>query len=193
MFEQKTEKKCAIFLANGFEEIEALAVSDLLFRAGIPVVLVSLNDEPVVTSSHDVTLIADTTIAGFDFNAYDMLILPGGIPGTPNLKACAPLCDAILRFHAQGKSLAAICAAPSIFAELGILQGKTACCHPSVTEVLQAHGAIVSEENAVTCDHFITSRGMGCAIDFGLAIVTHFLGTDAAEKIAKGIVWNTTK
>ena len=189
MFEQKTDKKCAIFLANGFEEIEALAVSDLLFRAGIPVALVSINDEPVVTSSHDITIVADTTIAGLDFDAYDMLILPGGIPGTPNLKACGTLTDAILRFHQEGKMLAAICAAPSVFAELGLLAGKQATCHPAVTEVLKENGVVFSEDKVVVCDHFITSRGMGTAIDFGLSIVTHFLGEKEAARIAEAIVY----
>ena len=126
------DRKVALFLANGCETIEALTVADLLYRAGIPCTKVSVNSTPVVVTSHNVTVVADTTIDHLNFDDYDMLVLPGGIPGTPNLKACEPLMVQVVRFHAEGKMIAAICAAPSIFAELGLLKGVPAACNPSV-------------------------------------------------------------
>lgn len=108
MFEAKTDLKTAIFFADGCEEIEGLTVVDLLYRAGIPCTKVYINDIPEVTSSHEVTFRTDTTIAELDFSEYDMLILPGGVPGTPNLRACDKLMEEVVSFHKEGKQIAAI-------------------------------------------------------------------------------------
>ena len=115
MFRQSTDKRVAVFVANGLEEIEGLTVVDLLFRAGIPTDTVSITPERTVTSSHQVTITCDRSIAdeGFSFDDYDMLVLPGGMPGTLNLKACEPLTAAVKAFDQAGKGVAAICAAPS--------------------------------------------------------------------------------
>lgn len=184
-----TNNKVALFLANGCETIEALTVADLLYRAGIPCTKVSVNSTPTVVTSHNVTVIADTTVDHLNFDEYDMLVLPGGIPGTPNLKACAPLMDQVVRFHAEGKMIAAICAAPSIFAQLGLLKGVKAACNPSVEQVLIDGGAELVRENAVRTGNIITSRAMGTAIPFGLAIVEYYLGKETADQLGKNILY----
>ena len=189
MFEAKTDLKTAIFFADGCEEIEGLTVVDLLYRAGIPCTKVSINDIPEVTSSHEVTFRTDTTIAELDFSEYDMLILPGGVPGTPNLRACDKLMEEVVSFHKEGKQIAAICAAPGIFAELGLLNGIPATCNPSRDDLLTESGAILQEKKVVVSGNIITSRAMGTAIPFGLAIVEHYLGRDTARALGENILY----
>ena len=184
-----TDRKVALFLANGCATIEALTVADLLYRAGIPCTKVSVNSTPVVVTSHNVTVIADTTVDHLNWDEYDMLVLPGGVPGTPNLRACAPLMKQVVRFQREGKMIAAICAAPSIFADLGLLNGIRAACNPSVEQILIDNGAELVKENAVTSGNIITSRAMGTAIPFGLAIVEHYLGRETADKLGKNILY----
>ena len=189
LFEAKTDLKTAIFFADGCEEIEGLTVVDLLYRAGIPCTKVSINDIPEVTSSHEVTFRTDTTIAELDFSEYDMLILPGGVPGTPNLRACDKLMEEVVSFHKEGKQIAAICAAPGIFAELGLLNGIPATCNPSRDDLLTENGAILKENKVVVSGNIITSRAMGTAIPFGLAIVEHYLGRDTARALGENILY----
>ena len=189
MFTPSTEAKCALFLADGCEEIEALTVADLLYRAGIPCTKISITDRLEVVSSHEIHILADACIADTDLDAFDMLILPGGVPGTPNLGACTVLTDAVGRFAASGKWVAAICAAPSILAKLGILQGRTASCNPTVEDVLTENGAVLSRESVSICDRIITSRAMGTAIPFGLARVAHFLGQERADALGAQILY----
>ncbi len=189
MFKATTSSKTAIFLANGCEEIEALTVVDLLFRAGIPCTKVSINEDPLVISSHDVRIIADVTVADVNFDEFDMLILPGGIPGTPNLRACEPLMEAVKNFHAEGKMIAAICAAPSIFASLGLLRGARATSNPGFEDVMKENGVLYSTDPVVKEGNVITSRAMGTAMPFGLAIVEHYLGKDAADQLSKNILY----
>ena len=189
MFEAKTDLKTAIFFADGCEEIEGLTVVDLLYRAGIPCTKVSINDIPEVTSSHEVTFRTDTTIAELDFSEYDMLILPGGVPGTPNLRACDKLMEEVVSFHKEGKQIAAICAAPGIFAELGLLKGIPATCNPSRDDLLTENGAILKENKVVVSGNIITSRAMGTAIPFALAIVEYCQGRETADKLGKNILY----
>ena len=183
------EHNVALFLADGCETIEALTVADILFRAGIPCTKVSVTDTPVVVSSHKVTMVADTTIGHLDLDRFDMLVLPGGMPGTLNLKACTALTDQVVRFHKEGRMIAAICAAPSIFAELGILKGVRAACNPTVEDILTANGAVLIRENAVKEGNIITSRAMGTAIPFALAIVEHYKGKEAADALGRNILY----
>ena len=185
----KTDKKAAIFMADGCEEIEALTVVDILYRAGIPLTKVSISDSLSVTSSHEVTFLTDTTVSLLDFDEYDMLILPGGIPGTPNLRACSPLMEQVKAFCEKGRQVAAICAAPSILAELGLLSGARATCNPSKDEVLKENGALLCKDKVVVSDNIITIRGMGTAIPFGLAIVAHYLGEDKARALGENIIY----
>lgn len=184
-----SDRKVALFLANGCETIEALTVADILFRAGIPCTRVSVSSTPVVVTSHNVTVIADTTVDHLNWDEYDMLVLPGGIPGTPNLRACASLMKQVVRFHREGKMIAAICAAPSIFADLGLLKGVRAACNPSVEQILIDNGAELVRENAVTTGNIITSRAMGTAIPFALAIVEHYKGREAADQLGRNILY----
>lgn len=191
MFKQASDAHVAIFFAPGFEEIEGLTVVDLLFRAGVPCDTVAVTPERQVTSSHEVTIVCDLSIEdeGFSFDEYDMLVLPGGIPGTPNLRACEPLCAALREFAAAGRPLAAICAAPSILAELGLLEGRRATSNPGFQHVLADHGAeLLADEPVVVDDNLITSQGAGTAMLFGLEIVRHFLGDEAVERVREGVV-----
>ena len=189
MFEAKTDLKTAIFFADGCEEIEGLTVVDLLYRAGIPCTKVSINAVPEVTSSPEVTFRTDTTISELDFDEYDMLILPGGVPGTPNLRACGQLMDQVVSFSKKGKQIAAICAAPGIFAELGLLKDIPATCNPSRDELLKESGARLTHDKVVVSGNIITSRAMGTAIPFGLAIVAHYLGENTARALGENILY----
>ena len=185
-----SEHKAALFLANGCETIEALTVADVLFRAGIPCTKVSVNSTPVVVTSHNVTVVADTAIDHLNFDEYDMLILPGGVPGTPNLRACGRLMDEVVSFYKKGKQIAAICAAPGIFAELGLLKGIPATCNPTRDELLIESGAILKHDKVVISGNIITSRAMGTAIPFGLAIVAHYLGEDTARALGENVLYS---
>ena len=191
MFKQASDARVAVFVAPGLEEIEGLTVVDVLFRAGIPCDTVAVTPERQVTSSHEVTIVCDRSVRdeGFSFDEYDMLVLPGGIPGTPNLRACEPLCAALRDFAAAGRALAAICAAPSILAELGLLVGRRATANPGFQHVLAEHGAeLVADDPVVVDGSLITSQGAGTAMLFGLEIVRHFLGDDAVARVAEGVV-----
>lgn len=191
MFKQASDARVAVFVAPGLEEIEGLTVVDVLFRAGIPCDTVAVTPERQVTSSHEVTIVCDRSVRdeGFSFDDYDMLVLPGGIPGTPNLSACEPLCAALRDFAAAGRALAAICAAPSILAELGLLEGRRATANPGFQHVLAEHGAeLVANDPVVVDGSLITSQGAGTAMLFGLEIVRHFLGDDAVARVAEGVV-----
>ena len=191
MFNQATEKRVAVFVAPGLEEIEGLTVVDLLYRAGVPCDTVAITPERQVTSSHEVTIVCDRSIsdAGFSFDDYDLLVLPGGIPGTPNLRACEPLCSALVDHAEKGLPLAAICAAPSILAELGLLRGRRATSNPGFQHVLVEQGAELCADEPVVVDaSIITSQGAGTAMLFALEIGRHYLGDDAVERVRAGVV-----
>lgn len=181
--------KIALFLADGCEEIEALTVADLLYRADISCTTVSVTDSRDVVSSHNIHIVADTVIGELDFDAYDMLVLPGGMPGTTNLRACDALTAKLVEFAGSGKQVAAICAAPSVLAGLGLLQGKKASCNPSVEEKLIKGGALLSQDPVSVDGNIITSRSMGTAIPFGLEIVAHYQGREAADRLAANILY----
>lgn len=179
--------KTAIFLATGFEEIEALTVVDLLRRVHVEIDMVSVTGEKRAIGSHGIAVETDKIINQLNFSEYDMLILPGGMPGTLNLEACEVLMTQIEAFYQQKKLLAAICAAPSIFGHKGMLNGRTACCYPGFEKDMT--GATVSYEPVCMDGHLITSRGMGCAVQFGLKIVEALLGEETSRELAAGIVF----
>lgn len=174
--------KIAVFFAEGYEEIEALTVVDLCRRAGIEVEMVSVEGTEYVTGSHGITVQMDKSLDVVAFETLDMIVLPGGMPGTRRLEACAPLMEQVDRFYREKKYVGAICAAPSIFGHRGMLQGKNACSYPSFEGQLE--GAKVSRNQVEVEGHVITSRGMGTAFEFGLAIVAIFAGKEAAEELA---------
>lgn len=177
----------AVFFAKGYEEIEALTVVDLTRRAGIETWMVSITEEKKVTGSHGIEVFMDKTLAEIDFDKVDMIVLPGGMPGTLNLEACEPLMEKVKEFDKAGKYISAICAAPTVFGHLGLLKEKKACCYPGMEEGLV--GAEVSFDSTATADHILTSRGMGTAIDFGLQIIARLQTETAADEMAKKIVY----
>ena len=176
----------AIFFADGFEEIEGLTVVDMFRRAGIPIQTVSISDSLTVTGSHDIKVQADCLLADFDFNTVEMLILPGGMPGTTNLSKCQPLCDALMQFSRQGRYLAAICAAPSILGSLGILNGRVATCYPGFEKKL--FGAYITTDPVAKDGHVITSRGMGTSILLGLELVKLLKDEETSKKLTEAIM-----
>ena len=184
-----TDATVAIMLADGFEEVEALAVADVLYRAGVRSDLISVTDARHVTSSHGIRVVADLMLEDVDLSAYTLLFLPGGMPGTLGLKATPAIQTEVLRRADAGQPVAAICAAPSILAELGMLEGRQATSNPGFVGVLAEHGAQVSQAAVVTDGPVITSRGMGTAIDFGLEIVRHYLGEEAVDDVKAKIVY----
>jgi len=179
-------KKIAIFLAEGFEEIEALTVVDVCRRCGLAIDMVSVMTDKAVKSSHGVSVYADKLYSEVDFSEYEMLVLPGGMPGTKNLEAHQGLMAQVDAFYAAGRYIAAICAAPSIFGHRGILKGRNACCYPGFESHLE--GANVTSGPVEISDHVVTSRGMGTAIEFALAIAEIFCGRQKAEEMAAAIV-----
>ena len=183
-----TDATVAIMLADGFETVEALAVADILFRAGVRTDLISVTDARHVTSSHGIRVVADLMLEDVDLSTYTVLFLPGGLPGTTNLKATPAIQAEVLRRADEGEAMAAICAAPSIFAELGVLDGRHATANPAFVKAVAAGGAIVHDTPVVVDDFITTSRGAGTSIDLGLEIVRQLLGEDAAEAVSRGIV-----
>lgn len=180
-------KRIAIFFAEGYEEIEALTVVDLCRRAGIQADMVSVTDSLQVTGSHNIPVMMDKFLADVDFDALDMIVLPGGMPGTRNLEKVPVLMEQVKAFAASGKYIAAICAAPSVFGHLGLLQGKTACCYPGFEEELA--GAKVSYNSCEADENIITGRGMGCAIDFSLKIIEKLENGDISSEIGQKIIY----
>lgn len=179
--------KVFLFLANGFEEIEALTPVDLLRRAGITVETVSIGAGQLVTGRSGITVLADRLLSEITFDEADMLVLPGGMPGTKYLAACKPLTDAVRAFAENpDKKIAAICAAPTVFGELGILRGKKACCYPGLEEKLSGAEAVF--DRVVIDGNITTSRGAGTAMDFALSLIAQLTDAANAEKIRESVV-----
>lgn len=177
--------KVYVFLADGTEEVEALTVVDLLRRAGVEVVTVSVMEKKQIISSHKIGIEADELFGQSDYADGAMLVLPGGMPGTTHLKEHEALRKVLSDYRNSGKYLAAICAAPSIFGENGMLEGKCATCYPGVEQALK--GAKLTNQAVVTDGQFITSKGLGTAIDFSLELITCLTTKETAEQIAKAV------
>lgn len=175
-----------LFLAPGFEEIEALTPVDVLRRAGLDVCTVAVSDSRIVPGSHNIHVTADLLLADADFSDASMLILPGGMPGAKNLRACEPLCRLLVDAAKRGLPIAAICAAPFILGELGLLQGKCAICYPGFEERLI--GATVSDKKVVRDGNILTAAGMGVALEFALAAVEMLSDRATAERIAASVM-----
>lgn len=179
--------KIYIFLAEGFEEIEGLTVVDILRRGKLDITMVSMTGVPAVTGSHGIQVTADTVFEDVDFTDTGMYILPGGMPGTLNLGKHKGLINLLKEAHMKNGKIAAICAAPSVLGTNGILEGKRAVCYPGFEEKLT--GAQVSYDPVAVDGNIITSRGMGTAIEFSLAIISEFLGEEEARRIAESIIY----
>jgi 4-methyl-5(b-hydroxyethyl)-thiazole monophosphate biosynthesis len=172
-----------VLLIDGFEEIEAIAAIDILRRAQIEVIVAGV-ERALVNGSHKVAVAADRLLAEVAGREFDLVVLPGG-PGTPNLARNAAVRDVVRRHAERGKWIGAICAAPSVLAELGLLEGRRAVCHPTAESKMT--GAKLSHDPVALDGNFITSRGAGTAVAFGLALVKHVLGAEEAARIARAI------
>ncbi len=177
--------KAYVFLADGFETVEALAVVDILRRAGVETVTVGVSQKSEIISAQNITVRADRMLDEEDYTDADIVFLPGGMPGTRNLEADEKVLNIVKKQYESGKIVTAICAAPSILGHLNILQGKKATCYPGFEKDL--YGAKLMTERVVEDGNVITSRGMGTAVDLGLVLVERLLGREASEKIASGI------
>ena len=170
-----------LFLADGFEEVEALCPLDLLRRAGADIRTVGVTGK-AVTGSHNITVTADITADEIVLDRnLEMVILPGGMPGTTNLDESAAVHGALRYAAERGITIAAICAAPSIIGKLGWLSGRSAVCYPGFEKYLI--GANISAKSVVTDENFITAKGMGVAAQFGLTLVASLFGEETAEKL----------
>lgn len=179
-------KKTAILFAHGYEEVEALTVVDLLRRAKIGCDIISVAGSACVTGAHSISIGADRNFSETDFSQYDGVILPGGMPGTTNLAADERVLALLRNFADAGKLTAAICAAPTVLAQAGLLEGRSAVCYPGMEG--QLSGARVCFDPVAVDGSVITGRGLGTAIAFALAIVAYFKGPERADALAKAIV-----
>lgn len=176
-----------VFLADGFEEIEGLTVVDVLRRAGVKVKTVSVTGKKTVCGSHDIEVEADRKFEKTTFEKGKMLVLPGGMPGTVHLREHEGLCSLLKEWDAAGRQIAAICAAPTVLAGLGILDGKKATVYPGMQDGLA--NAVYMERKVVTDGNITTGRGMGAAIAFSLRLVEILRGASAAQILAEKIVY----
>jgi len=179
-------KKMYLFLATGFEEIEAISTIDIVRRAGLEIDIVSISDGLMVKGAHGITVEADCLFSELDFSDAEMLILPGGMPGTKNLNLHDGLKSALTLHANAGKPLAAICAAPMILGQLGLLEGREATCYPGNEEHLK--GAILSDYMVVQDGNIITASGPGVASEFALQIIEHFLGQEKMEEVSQALL-----
>lgn len=177
--------KVYVFFADGFEEIEGLTVVDLLRRADVETVMVSIMSDKTVMGAHHIPIIADGLFEDYNYSDGDMLVLPGGMPGTNNLMAHEGLRDELFVYRDSNKYMAAICAAPSVLGMNEMLRGKKATCYPGFEDKLL--GAEVTSMGVVTDGNIITGKGMGTAIDFAAAIIEVLCGEETAQKVLKAI------
>ena len=174
-----------MFLGTGFEETEAIAPLDLLRRANIEVKTVGLNG-PVITGSHGIPVVADMEITDLDVSDAEMVILPGGLGGVASIRACKAAMDAIKTVWMAGKFTAAICAGPTVLADVGITDGKQATCYPGCEDGMGKAAMVTAA--AVRDGKLITGTSAGCAIPFGLKLIEALKGAEEANRIADQIV-----
>lgn len=183
-------KKAYAFLATGFEEVEALAVIDVLRRTKkIDVTMVSITDNKLVTSSHNVTIMADALFDDIKDSDADLYFLPGGLPGTTNLGNHEGLCNMLKEKYNEGRHMAAVCAAPSVLGQLGFLNGRKATCYPGFEDKLLGATALTDERSVrvITDGNVTTSRGMGTSIELGLELISILLDKETSDNLASTI------
>ena len=190
--EEKKMSRVCVFLADGFEEVEALTVVDLLRRAEVYVTMVSISDSLHVRGRSNIEVIADELWENAKPEKSDMLVLPGGMPGVTYLGEHEGLTKLLVKFAKEGKEVAAICAAPSILGKLGIVKGKKATVYPGMEELLKGADVVVDRE-VVTDGNITTSRGAGTAIPFALRLIEILSGPEMAQKVSRGIVYSCTE
>lgn len=174
-----------VMLGTGFEEIEALAPVDLLRRAGVPVLTVGINGK-TVTGGHGIAVEADITLEQMDLTDLEMIVLPGGLGGVASIRASRETLDAVRFAHDNDRFVAAICAGPTVLADLGITDGRKTTCYPG--QIGNMGAAIVEEKAFVRDGKLITGASAGCAVEFALALVEALRGADAAGTIRSQIV-----
>lgn len=176
------------FFAPGFEEVEALAPIDVMRRAGLQVKTVSITDQLTVMGAHGIGVVADSLFADNDYSDAELLFLPGGMPGATNLDACQPLRDLIMAHNAQGKPLAAICAAPLVYGNLGLAEGKKMTCYPGFEKYLTGaeYTAALTQRDGL----MFTGKGPGAALQLGYDLVEYFCGADTANDLKKGMMYD---
>lgn len=185
-----------IFLANGFEEVEALAPVDILRRSGIDAKTVSIHNDKYVTGAHKVTVVADMTYGEFKAvlelegtDESDLMVFPGGLPGSQHLADKTELINMMRLHYAEGGSVAAICAAPGlVLSQLSGINGKHFTCYDGFEVAAVAKGGIYEKKPTVTDGNIITGRGPGCAIEFALALVSHLKGEEVASAIRSSMM-----
>ena len=176
--------KAVVYFVPGFEEVEALAVVDVLRRGGVEVVMAGVEGMRV-TSAHQIAIQMDTMFDEIDYETVDMMILPGGA-GTTRYNDCKELINLLKKFKTEGKWLAAICAAPSILGQAGLLKGEKAICYPGYEEKLV--DAEVVREKVVVSNHIITAIGAGAALDFGFKILEILKGKEVSDTIRERMI-----
>jgi len=175
-------------LAEGCEELEAVTLIDLLRRADITVITASLSDSGTVTASRGVRLVADTTLENVIYDDFDMIILPGGLPGSINLDEDPRIHALLKRVYQADKAVAAICAAPLVLAHAGLLEGKTVTCYPTILNATDWPEINLSDDAIVIDDRVLTSKGPGTAMDFALAIIEYVKDSQTRNDVEKGLV-----
>lgn len=190
--EAERMSRVCIILADGFEEVEALTVVDLLRRADIKIEMISISDALTVRGRSHIEVVADRMWKDADISSADMIVLPGGMPGVTYLGEHEGLAKTLKKFASEGKRLAAICAAPSVLGALHLLEGKKAVCYPGMEDRLLG-AEIVQDKKVVTDGNITTSRGVGTAIPFALHLISLLEGESAAEQVRQGIVFAHNK
>ncbi len=175
-----------VHFAEGTEEIEFVTIVDILRRSSMDAASVSITGKKNVTGSHGMELVTDLTFEEADYDECEMIVLPGGMPGTLHFMEHEGLMEKIREFHAEGKKVAAICAAPMVLAQAGILEGKRAVIYPGMEKELK--GAVPSEERVLRDGNILTSKGPGTAMEFALEIVRMLGGQETAEEVRKRLV-----
>ena len=178
-----------LFLANGFEEIEALTPVDVLRRAGVEVKTVSINPTLSVQGAHGIEVTSDITLDGYDESEAEMIILPGGSEGTKNLGDSEEIKKIILSAVEKDLYIAAICAAPTILAKMGLLTGLKATCYPSLASVLLENKVKYKNDKVVSDKRFITSMGAGTSGDFAFVLVDKLVGKRESDSLRISMVY----
>ena len=180
--------KVYVFLADGFEDVEALIPVDVLRRGGVEVVTVSTTEFPLVESAHGVNIEADIQFEQGDYADADLLMLPGGMPGASNLFAHEGVCKAVMAQFAAGKKVAAICAAPAVvLAQLGILEGKRATCYPGFEQALKDGGADYTGDLVTVDSNITTGEGPAAAFPYAYELLTQLVDKQTSDQIAEGM------
>lgn len=178
-------KKAIVFMAEGFEEIEALTVVDVLRRGGVETTMVSVTENPYVTGAHGIEVLADAT-SEYEVTDENLVVLPGGLPGADNLRKSALVCDTVKKYVSEGRLVGAICAAPYVLGEFGVLNGKKATCYPGFESKLA--GADYTANRVEVDGKIITGNGPSSALPFAIALLAAVTDEATANSVAQGML-----